>query len=85
MTPKRNAFERRKATGFRAAFSHPLNAFVTEMNWQELSGAHDSCITTWRQDSPIEVETQWCAYPYSFVPRIINMTTVVRPMIEELP
>lgn len=85
MTRKRNAVEQRKATGFRAAFSRPLNAFVTEMNWQKLFGAHDSCIATWRQDSLFEVETQWGAYSYSFVPRIIKMTTVVRPMIEELP
>ena len=85
MTCKRNAFERRKVKGFRAAFSRPLNTLGTEMNLQELSGVHESCIATWREESPIKVETQWDAYPYSFVPRIIKITAAVRPIIEGLP
>ena len=84
MTRKRNGFEQRKDAGSRAVLHSSLNAFASKLNWQELPGAHYCCIATWRQDRAIKVETQCGAYLCSIVQRIIKMTAVVRPMIQEL-
>jgi hypothetical protein len=55
-----------------------------ELDWQELPDAHACRIATWRQDSPIEDETQWGAYLDWFVQRIVKMNAVFRPLIQGL-
>jgi hypothetical protein len=55
-----------------------------ELDWQELPDAHACRIATWRQDSPIEEETQWGAYLDWFVQRIVKMNAVFRPVIQGL-
>jgi hypothetical protein len=41
-------------------------------------------VATWRQDSPIEDETQWGAYLDWFVQRIVKMNAVFRPVIQAI-
>jgi hypothetical protein len=55
-----------------------------ELDWQELPDAHACRIAAWRQDSPIEDETQWGAYLDWFVQRIVKMNAVFRPVIQGL-
>ena len=55
-----------------------------ELDWQELPDAHACRIATWRQDSPIEDETQWSDYLDWFVQRIVKMNAVFRPIITNL-
>jgi hypothetical protein len=54
------------------------------LDWQELPDAHACRIAAWRQDSPIEDETQWGAYLDWFVQRIVKMNAVFRPVINSL-
>ena len=55
-----------------------------ELDWQELPNAHACRIATWRQDSPIEDETQWGAYLDWFVQRIVKMNAVFKPVMQAL-
>mgnify|MGYP000048788427 FL=1 len=55
-----------------------------ELDWQELPDAHACRIATWRQDSPIEDETQWGAYLDWLVQRIVKMNAVFRPVIQAI-
>lgn len=55
-----------------------------ELNWLELPDAHACRIATWRPDSSLEDEDQWCVYLDWFLQRLMKMDTVFRPIIQAL-
>ena len=56
-----------------------------EMDWQELPDAHACRIATWRQDSPLQDETQWAIYIDWLVQRVAKINEVFKPAIQALP